>query len=51
MDRARTEAKQLAIANEKTYVIYKEGKALSYTDAATARTKGIEPLEYVSKEA
>jgi uncharacterized FlgJ-related protein len=48
IEKAVLEAKKLAIENEKTFCIYKEGKAISYTDAATAIIKGYDIIQYVS---
>ena len=49
IEKARIEAKKLAIKNEKTYAIYQEGKAISYTDADTAAANGYTAIEIVSR--
>ena len=48
INKARNEAKKLAIENEKTFAIYKTGNALSYTDADNAREKGYTVIEFLS---
>ena len=49
IEKAIPEAKKLAIENEKTFAIYKQGKAISYTDADTATSNGYEILQLVSR--
>lgn len=49
IEKARIAAKKLAIQNEKTYAIYQEGKAISYTDADTARASNFNIIEFLSQ--
>lgn len=49
IEKAIPEAKKLAIENGKTYAIYREGKAVSYTDATTAVANGYDILQMVSQ--
>jgi uncharacterized FlgJ-related protein len=49
IEKAVIEAKKLAIENEQTYAVYKEGKSVSYTDAATAAANGYTIIQMVSK--
>jgi hypothetical protein len=49
IDKAVSEAKKLAIENAQTYAVYKEGSAISYTDAATAAANGYTIIQMVSK--
>jgi hypothetical protein len=52
IDKARSEAKKLAVQNEKTYALYKEGKnSVAYSEAATARSNGYDIIELISKYA
>ena len=49
INKARSEAKKLAIENEKTFAIYKTGNALSYTDYDTAIANGYDIKDVVSR--
>ena len=49
IEKAQTEAKRLAVQNEKTYAVYQQGKVYFYSEANEAIANGNEIIGFFSK--